>query len=185
MNDIAVLILAAGASSRSAPRDKLADIIENEPMLRHVTQTYLGAKLSEIYVVLGGKYASTRRQSLKGIDVHILEFSGAENGMGETIAYGVSQLHKQFKSVMIGLADMPKVDHELIRLLANAHQKGTITAPISNGRRGHPVIFDHAYFSELRELSGDFGARSVIESNKEKLRLVDGASGACLFDIDT
>ena len=73
---------------------------------------------------------------------------------------------------------------DLIRQLVNSHKKNRITLPRHNHQYGHPVIFDQAYFSNLKKLKGDIGARHILNRNIDALNIIDEPTGACIFDID-
>jgi molybdenum cofactor cytidylyltransferase len=53
------------------------------------------------------------------------------------------------------------------------------------GRRGHPVVFDRAFRSELMALTGDVGARPVLEAHPEVVLGVEVGDGRLMEDIDT
>jgi len=46
-------------------------------------------------------------------------------------------------------------------------------APRYRGTPGHPVLFDHSVFAELRALDGDRGARAVIERDPSRVAIVE------------
>ncbi|HEY7776275.1 MAG TPA: nucleotidyltransferase family protein, partial [Kineobactrum sp.] len=52
------------------------------------------------------------------------------------------------------------------------------------GRRGHPVAFGRAWFGALASLSGDRGARALIQANPGKCRELAVADPGILLDID-
>jgi molybdenum cofactor cytidylyltransferase len=53
------------------------------------------------------------------------------------------------------------------------------------GQRGNPALFPRAYFSELRELTGDVGGREVIRRHPDVVREVAMPDPAAGQDIDT
>ncbi|MEX2326091.1 MAG: nucleotidyltransferase family protein, partial [Pseudomonadales bacterium] len=54
-----------------------------------------------------------------------------------------------------------------------------------NGKPGHPVLFDRAYFDELELLEGDVGAKSVIDAHPDKVITVEVDDENIFRDIDT
>ena len=86
---------------------------------------------------------------------------------------------------LVALTDMPWIEPATIRLVADALRSGdTIAAPCWQGRRGHPVGFARALGAELAVLSGDAGAKAVIQVHLEQLRVIDCNDAGILFDID-
>ena len=57
--------------------------------------------------------------------------------------------------------------------------------PVHDGRRGHPVIFASGYRKELLALSGDRGARSVVERHPGCVVEVPVSAPGILTDVDT
>ena len=88
-------------------------------------------------------------------------------------------------SVLILLADMALVDSKYLdRILKAARDSGKgIIASDYGPSLGPPAIFSRNYFSELQDLIGDRGAKSVILNHPEDLHRLDFPDG--LVDIDT
>jgi molybdenum cofactor cytidylyltransferase len=52
------------------------------------------------------------------------------------------------------------------------------------GERGHPVGFSSALREELLELSGDSGARAVVQRHRDGIVLIECDDPGVLLDID-
>jgi molybdenum cofactor cytidylyltransferase len=52
------------------------------------------------------------------------------------------------------------------------------------GRRGHPVLFSAPLFPQLLALTGDEGARAVLQKLGGALATVEAPDEGVLFDID-
>ena len=59
-----------------------------------------------------------------------------------------------------------------------------LVAPRYRQDRGHPVGFSAALAGELLALSGDQGARALLEKHRTALRLIDCDDAGVLYDID-
>lgn len=134
-------------------------------------------------VVLGPGQAA-RRAALEGLDVTIREApEGA--GMAASIVAGVAGLGGP---VLLVLADMPDVTaadlHLMIALGATAPE-AILRAASEDGRPGHPVLFPADLLPELGALTGDTGARSVLERHAARMHLVPLAGQRALTDLDT
>jgi molybdenum cofactor cytidylyltransferase len=57
-------------------------------------------------------------------------------------------------------------------------------APVYHGRRGNPVLLDRTLFPQLLALTGDAGARGVLQSLGDRLALVESPDDGVLFDVD-
>ena len=69
--------------------------------------------------------------------------------------------------------------------MAGALAPHRICVPTWRGRRGHPVGFGKAYFDALRGLSGDRGARALLEVHADAVVAVPVEDAGILQDVDT
>jgi molybdenum cofactor cytidylyltransferase len=86
------------------------------------------------------------------------------------------------------LGDMPLISANLIdRLIeAFAPDRGNLIAvPVSDGRRGNPVLWSRRFFRELMTLDGDIGARHLIARHSEAVAEVPVEGRGAFLDIDT
>jgi molybdenum cofactor cytidylyltransferase len=89
---------------------------------------------------------------------------------------------------LILLGDMPAVDaHLLDRLIAafDPAEDRAIIVPVHDGKRGNPVLWARRFFAEMRQLSGDAGARALFGLYSGLICEVEAGSDAPLTDIDT
>mgnify|MGYP003739742675 CR=1 FL=1 len=120
--------------------------------------------------------------------VQLLVNPNPDEGMGGSLRLAAEALPPDTEAVVIGLADMPEIAPGTISALIAAWRplgiRG-IVAPEFDDRRGHPVIFGAGHFPALRELSGDQGARSVIQRCAADLLLVPVDDPGVIVDLDT
>jgi molybdenum cofactor cytidylyltransferase len=92
-----------------------------------------------------------------------------------------------FSGVLFLLSDQPGVSPELLTALVETHRRtlAPVVAPRHGSRRGNPVLFDRSVFAEFAGLSGDAGARSIIERHRDACAWVEWPSSEVLLDIDT
>jgi len=89
---------------------------------------------------------------------------------------------------IVCLGDMPLIDATLIdRLIETfAPDRGHLIAvPVSEGRRGNPVLWSRRFFKELMTLDGDIGARHLIAKHAEVVAEVPVEGNSAFLDIDT
>ena len=183
-NNIAVILIAAGASRRFGVEDKLRANYRGKQLIVHALEIYRNVKLARHILV-------TRPDS----DLHTLpeaeDFQqiinqSADKGMGASIAAAMTDIKAQ-SHVIIALADMPDIQSQTIEaLLAAANNtEHSIIMPVFDGKDGHPVIFGRAHFAALASLAADKGGRDIIQQNPQSvLRLAVDDAGV-RFDIDT
>lgn len=88
---------------------------------------------------------------------------------------------------MVVLADMPWLTAGDLDILVAAFgfaEGKDIVAPVTDGKRGHPVLFPADLVPELAVLTGDRGARDVIERNAVRVSEVRTPIEAFLRDVD-
>jgi molybdenum cofactor cytidylyltransferase len=85
----------------------------------------------------------------------------------------------------IFLGDMPRVPHAVLAPMTKAVLEGApAAAPVFEGRRGNPVLLGRELFPQLLALTGDAGARAVLEALGDRLALIAAPDDGVLFDID-
>lgn len=184
--DRAGLLLAAGRSRRMGGRSKLLLALDGRPVIRRAAESLAESGVGRLVVVLGHRAKDVRR-ALEGLPVEFVENRDFTQGMGHSIAIGVAALGAECRSVVIALGDMPRVNPCTVRKLIEAHRSGkAIAVPVLGGRRGHPVLFDLLRFrKDLASLSGDAGARGILDSHPEEVGEVPVDDPGIHFDIDT
>ncbi len=182
MGSIVGILLAAGASRRFGA-DKLTHILPNGDMVAVCAcRNLLAGTDSVLAVVRPGSEELTSLLQAEGAEVRIC--TDAEKGMGASLVFGV-RTRSEAAAWLIALADMPWIEPATIRKVADALRSGAaIAAPCWQGRRGHPVGFSQILGPELAALSGDEGAKTVIQTHLDQLQLVDCADAGVLRDID-
>ena len=181
---VSAVVLAAGGSTRMG-RPKLAVPVRGEPMIRRVTRAAQESRCREVIVVLG-THADVYQPLLDGLDVRIVMNTDPGEGMGSSIRVGAAAVSPHAAGVVILLADQPFVTSEFINRLLDAAgtQRRPIVASAYEKTLGPPVYFGREMFPEVLALSGDRGARSVIEAHAAESISVP-IPDASAVDIDT
>lgn len=183
---VAAIILAAGLSSRMG-RNKLLEDVAGKPMVRRVAEAALASRARPVIAVVGNE-AEAVRASLNGLDLRIEENNRFREGLSSSLRVGVEAIPQSSKAVLIVMGDMPRVSARLIDAVIDGFAPDggrAICVATHGGRRGHPVLFARKFFSDLRSLSGDAGAKRIIESNESLVAEIEAGDDAPLADIDT
>jgi CTP:molybdopterin cytidylyltransferase MocA len=165
MEDIVIVIPAAGASSRMRGGDKLLEEIGGEPLLRRMARIAAGTG-AKVIVTLpeGGPHMAPRRAELTGLAVRMMPVRDAHEGMAASLRAGVGAAGSAV-GLMVMLPDMPDITDADLRTLMAAFSDqptATIRATTAEGEPGHPVIFPRRLFAELGVLTGDTGGKRVL-----------------------
>ncbi len=183
---IAILVLAAGRSTRMGGPNKLLATIDGEPLVRIATRHALEAEPSAVTVVTGHMQDAVA-DALCGLDVHLVHNEDHAQGLSTSLKVGIAALPEDTDAVLVMLADMPRITPEIIQLLMAAYDPahdGLIVVPTAAGKKGNPVLWSSRYFPQLLEIHGDVGARHLIGANPQAVVEVEIGEAARL-DLDT
>jgi molybdenum cofactor cytidylyltransferase len=185
-----ILVLAAGASSRMRGLDKLLQQVKGKPLLRAVTEMAI-ATGSPVLVTLHPDFPK-REQALAGSSLQTVFVPDAALGMSRSIVRGLEAIQSSAPGpedgMMILPADMPgfstKVLSELITRFREEPELIWRGGSV-DGRPGHPAIFPRDLWPALAAVTGDEGGRSVLQDNKDRVRVVPLPGEMALLDLDT
>jgi len=185
MKKIWAIILAAGASTRMN-RQKLLLPFNGKTIIETVVENVARSVSSNILVVLG----SHREQIRKQIVNYNVKFCVNENyldGMLSSVICGFRTLPEEAKATLIFLADQPQIPSPVTDLVIETWQKSGkgIVIPTFNGRRGHPVLIETRYKTEIEKLDPEKGLRVLAEKFKNDVYEVECSIPEILRDIDT
>ena len=130
----------------------------------------------------------TGRAGAGGPEGEVRPESGFRRRAGHSVKAGIAAVPRMPTARSVCLGDMPLIDAKLIdRLIETfAPDRGHLIAvPVSEGRRGNPVLWSRRFFRELMTLDGDVGARHLIAKHTEAVAEVPVDGDGALLDIDT
>ena len=184
---VPAIILAAGRSTRMGGPNKLLAELGGKPLVRLVAEQALASKAKGVIVVTGHQ-AELVEKALAGLDVKFVRNPDFAQGLASSVKAGVAAVPDGADGAVICLGDMPMISAALIdRLIeAFAPDRGNLIAvPVSDGRRGNPVLWSRRFFNELMTLDGDIGARHLIAKHTEAVAEVPVEGFGAFLDIDT
>jgi molybdenum cofactor cytidylyltransferase len=182
---VAAVVLAAGRSSRMAPRNKLLEFIEGKPLIAQTVSAALDSGAGLVIVVTGFE-AERVEEALRGLKAKVVHNADHAQGLSTSLRTGLGALPRNSDGALIRLGDMPKIGSEdLDALLAAFKCRETICVPMRDGRRGNPVLWGAHYFPEIMRLVGDKGAKPLMAKYPEHVIEVHIDSEGIFSDIDT
>jgi molybdenum cofactor cytidylyltransferase len=185
---VAGLILAAGMSRRAGPRNKLlAPDATGQPMVARVADAVLASSAGPVIAVLGHE-ADLVTQAFAGRDIFVAVAPDYAEGLSASLRAGLAAVPDDAAAVLVCLGDMPLVTAAQIDRLIEAYdplEGRLIVVPAHNGQRGNPVLWDRRFFAAMAELTGDTGARALLQLHAESVVEVEMGSDAVTTDFDT
>lgn len=179
--ELAVILLAAGRSTRFGAEDKLLADLDGTPLALHAAATLArlgaGQRIAVCHTADGAL-----AQALAAMGFTVVVNAQPERGLSTSLACGITEAAGgTARAALVCLADMPLVSPAHIARLSARWDE--TTAPVVASTNGEaampPAIFARALFADLQSGSGDRGGRALLRG----AALVQ-ASAEELADID-
>jgi molybdenum cofactor cytidylyltransferase len=183
------VILAAGAGSRFGSL-KQALPWHGTPLVAHVADQALSCRDIERVAVSLGAGADRVSAALAGRPILPVQVRDWADGQSRSVRAGLSALQAEsagaLDAVVFLLADQPGISPALLEALVARHRAtlAPIVAPRFAGRRGNPVLFDRRTFPEFDSLTGDIGARPILQAHAHEIAWVDWPTPEITQDVD-
>ncbi len=189
---VAVLVLAAGRSTRMGGPNKLLAEADGAPLVVHAVKAALASQAVEVVVVLGHMAAEIRPAIEKALPakarVRFVTNPDFADGLSTSVRTGIAALGPNVDAAIVQLGDMPGVGAPLLNRLMAAFspvEGRSICVPTVGGKRGNPVLWARRFFAEMGNLSGDSGAKHLIGEHADLVCEVEMTGEAAITDIDT
>ena len=169
MKNIAVLVLAAGKSSRMKSIKQLEKI--NQKTLLDITLEKIKNIFSDdIFCVLGAN-ADKVKSEIVTKNINFINNTNFETGLSASIVAGIHHFKKNnlnFESFFILLADQPAIDIAYLKsmIFLSEENKENIIASKYGNKFGVPAIIPKKYFNDLILIEADKGAKEFINHHK-------------------
>ena len=184
---IAGLVLAAGQSRRMGSINKLLAEIRGESMIRR-TVTNLVSSLATPVIIITGHQSEKVSATITDLSVTMVYNPAYGNGLSTSLRKGLAALPPDIDGALVCLGDMPQISSTIINQLIGSfkpQESKEICVPTWKGKRGNPVLLGSRFFTEVKKIDGDIGARELLTQYPEFIFEVEVASNSVLVDIDT
>ncbi len=174
-------IIPASGFSRRMGENKLLKKLGTKEIIRYSIENILKINFDEIILV----YSNPDIYEIsKQYDITKVFNEKAHLGQSESIKAGVRNADQK-SDYMFFMGDMPFLDESIIKKCISEFEKdkSKIIVPKVNGNKKNPVIFPNYLRDEILKLSGDVGARNLIE--KYNSVFLDFEDSIYFKDIDT
>ncbi len=180
------IILAAGASTRMGEPKQLLPL-NGRPLLLHAVDAALASPAWPVVVVLGA-HAERIRPLLARLPVLVAENPAWPEGMASSIRTGIAilqQFSRSLDAALIALCDQPAFNTSTIDRLVSAQRATSrnIVASRYLNRNAAPALFLREHFPTLAALTGEEGARTLLNADPDRVATIDAPELA--HDLDT
>lgn len=183
---IGIIVLAAGGAKRMQKPKQLLQY-QGKTFLRRAVETAIATNCEPVVVVLGSKFEKMK-QEIADLSVYLCHNADWQKGLSSSIQCGIQSLREvnpNTDAFIVVLADQPFVTEKHLQKFIDKYLETNVSiiAAKYNETVGVPALFDRKVFSEFDEISGDKGAKTIIEKHQNTLISIDLHEAA--FDIDT
>jgi molybdenum cofactor cytidylyltransferase len=183
---VAVLVLAAGSSTRMGSNKLLADL-HGAPMIAQTVKRIAASHVEKIIVVTGHQDAAIRT-ALKHLTINFVHNPHYAEGLATSLRAGVAALKHTCDAILVCLGDMPLIDaRDVNRMIAafNPGEHRSIVVPVHERTYGNPVLWGSEHFADLLACEGDRGARGLLEKSKDEVVEIAVEHQGVVLDADT
>ena len=181
---LAIVILAAGASSRMRGRDKLFEVVESTPILTRLV--HFAQVCGDVYVTLPDPN-HPRHNLLTGTKAVPIYVPDAADGMSASIKRAFAAvMETSATGMMILTGDLPDLtEAHFTQVCAEWAKDKTryVQAKDRDGKPGHPVIIPKSGWADIETLRGDIGLRNILR--EKRMKYVSFKDYGPTLDLDT
>ena len=164
--------------------NKLLAQIDGKSLLQHVISNLIESNIDKIVVVIGHE-SEKIIQHISHSSIVFAKNDDFKKGLSSSIKAGVAKIQSSADAVLIVHADMPFVEAGVINKIVNAlNNHSNIVIPRYKQKDGNPLLWPSEYFGQLKQLTGDQGAKQILGGYLDKITYVDVDNIGILVDID-
>lgn len=182
------IILAAGGSRRMGQPKQLIKINGTPLIVRTIQAAMAIPELNHIVVVLGAA-EDVIRPHIEALPVTIITCPTWDQGRAESMRRAIEVMERDAAgcdAALFMLCDQPRLDTAALQQLIRARTETgrRVVAARYNTHPGAPCLIDRTHFNALKRITGDQGARALLNQlAPTEITLVDLPQLA--LDLDT
>ena len=149
--------------------NKLTKKIKGSPLIKLSVKNILASSIDELIVVLGYQKEIIEKLIDKNEKIKFVFNKDFESGMASSIKTGLNNLSEKTEAFFICLGDMPMVNYDIYNQLIKSRSQKDILVPTYKNQQGNPVLFNKLMKEKIMTITGDMGAKKILELNKDKI----------------
>ncbi len=181
MDDIAIIILAAGKGSRmKSDLAKVLHPVAGKSMVAHVVGCAWSVVRGHVHVVVGHQADQVKAEVLKFYPVHFA-LQKELSGTGDAVKAALPGLAPSVKTVLVLCGDVPLIREKTIKKLISAHDQASAKLSVLAVRVDDPKGYGRVVFDSQGGLSV---IREEADASSLEKRITLVNSGIYCFDRD-
>jgi molybdenum cofactor cytidylyltransferase len=183
---ITAILLAAGQSKRLFNQNKLIKNFKGKLLVNYAVQSIIKSKIEKLIIVLGFEYLKVKKKINKNKKIKFVINHNYTRGIASSIKCGLKKISNKSDGFIIVQADMPEIGKNILNKLYKEIKtnKKEIFVPRKNNKIGNPIGFKLSMINQLKKISGNRGAKFIIQKNKSKIKYIRTKSLGIFKDID-
>ena len=180
LSQVGIIVLAAGSGKRFGSDKRKALMPDGVSLLDKTLSRIPPAFSKRVLVIREEDTDLAQRHSTWQTCIA----NNPEIGMANSLISGIG-MAEDWKGALIGLGDMPYIAPATYHAVQMALDDHDIVIPVYQGQRGNPVAFRKEFFGEIKLLSGDQGARSLLKKYTKRCFELETDDAGIIRDVDT
>ena len=171
---ISAVVLAAGASTRFGATKQL-EVVRGKTLVQHAVDA-AAPVVDEVVVVLGHDADAVESSLTLPANARIVRNPRFAEGQSSSLAAGIEACDPRSAAAVVLLGDQPGVREDHIRALVVAFEGAAAAVWRLRFLDGPgPALLPRTVWPELEALTGDVGARGILDAHPELVRWLDVA----------
>lgn len=182
---IIAIVPAAGQSRRMGVQKQLLPFA-GTTVIGHIVHEIQKSRIDEVCVVAGHQ-ADRLRHVLGAQAVRMVVNPDYERtDMLASIRCGLTAMPAACRGVLVALGDQPAITAQLVDAMLDCFSSGNrgIVVPVHAGLRGHPLLLDGRYRSEILTCYDRVGLRGLLAAHADDVFDLPVSTSAVLADMD-
>ncbi len=183
---ISLIITAAGLSRRHPP-NKLLNDLNGKSVIQQTVESFIDFNM-DIRVVVGYQKGEILQilNNRFGSRITVIDNPEYRSGLSSSIKAGLANPQQNLEYWAFSNGDKPFIQPATIQqILDKLHStEQPILVPTYEGTNGHPTFFSSRFTDKLYMLSGDEGARSIIQRHGRLVKFIPVHDEGIILDMD-
>ena len=186
-----VAIVPAAGHSRRMGRPKLLLPLGGRPVIARLVQALDHPSVLDVLVVIRAD-DSELAAAAKSAGAVVVCRDEDPPDMKASVVYGLDEMQRRWPGEEVGgwmlvPGDHPVLDAGLVGEVAEAWlaTRPAVLVPTSDGRRGHPTVFDVELAQQVSSLPPDAGLNHLVAGYGERVEEFELGRPEVLWDLDT